>query len=365
MPLHSNVSWDNPALRYGTAAKSPASDNSSSGNSVPLALTLGPRKRPNLQTDPLVHHGRHFGRTVYAFANMHALLIAGLGADEDTPPETQQERRELRVFKKLLAMIPGFEERLMTTDSEEEIMAIASMLQKGAASARSDDTKSLKGSILDWITPPDGPPLSPPLSRSVKQNRGFHHSRTGFLLCPAELDWSQAEVRNQLRNKELTVAGSHWPIFVYKGEKFDANSPWLGLFRNELLIKGFKHIFTSPSSVDDEPKATRSGNARIHGMSCVTPASIAYVATQIRFALSSAGVFSRTDRETDSETFYTSVLELLEDPEEQDEVKPLLSWWNQRIFPSFSTARRLAPSASALAKIKERRRAHMLAITAH
>jgi hypothetical protein len=47
-------------------------------------------------------------------------------------------------------------------------------------------------------------------------------------------------------------------------------------------MQAFKHIFTSPSSVDQEPKATRSGNARIHGMTSVTPASIAYVATQVR-----------------------------------------------------------------------------------
>lgn len=47
-------------------------------------------------------------------------------------------------------------------------------------------------------------------------------------------------------------------------------------------IQAYKHIFTSPSSVDQEPKATRSGNARIHGMTAVTPASIAYVATQVR-----------------------------------------------------------------------------------
>jgi hypothetical protein len=46
-------------------------------------------------------------------------------------------------------------------------------------------------------------------------------------------------------------------------------------------LQAFKHIFTSPSSVDREPKATRSGNARIHGMTQVTPASIAYVATQV------------------------------------------------------------------------------------
>ena len=81
-------------------------------------------------------------------------------------------------------------------------------------------------------------------------------------------------------------------------------------------------------------------------MTYVSPAALAYTFTQVsnghcqlgmfllmggqvRFALSSAGVFSRTDGETDSETFYTSVLELLEDPEEQDEVRPLILWWNQ------------------------------------
>jgi len=37
----------------------------------------------------------------------------------------------------------------------------------------------------------------------------------------------------------------------------------------------------SPSSVDQEPKATRSGNAWIHSMRAVTKASIAYVATQV------------------------------------------------------------------------------------
>jgi hypothetical protein len=43
--------------------------------------------------DPLVHHGRHFGRTIYAFVNMSALIINGLAAEEEDaeePPETPQ-----------------------------------------------------------------------------------------------------------------------------------------------------------------------------------------------------------------------------------------------------------------------------------
>ena len=62
-------------------------------------------------------------------------------------------------------------------------------IQRGISSARSDDTKSLKGVVLDWISPCDTP-LHPPLSRNVKTNRGFHHPITGALLCPAGLDWN-------------------------------------------------------------------------------------------------------------------------------------------------------------------------------
>lgn len=68
----------------------------------------------------------------------------------------------------------------------------SSQIQKGVSSARSDDTKSLKGPIVDWITSSDQP-LRPLLARNVKMDRGFHHEQTGALLCPVELDWSDPE----------------------------------------------------------------------------------------------------------------------------------------------------------------------------
>lgn len=57
------------------------------------------------------------------------------------------------------------------------------------SSARSDDATSLKGAILDWIVP-QGQCLDPPLDRNIKMDRGFHHDRTGALLCPSGLDWA-------------------------------------------------------------------------------------------------------------------------------------------------------------------------------
>jgi hypothetical protein len=54
------------------------------------------------------------------------------------------------------------------------------------------------------------------------------------------------------------------------------------VFCSDCRLQGFKHVFTSPSSVDeDEPKATRSGNAHIHGMVSVSKASLAYISTQV------------------------------------------------------------------------------------
>jgi len=153
----------------------------------------------------------------------------------------------------------------------------------------------------------------------------------------------------------MAVAGDQWPIFLYQGYNYDPEDPWNGLFRGSLLIYAYKHIFTSPSSIEKEPKTTRSGNARIHRMTQVTPASIAYIATQVRFALSSSPVFSRTDTVTDSERFYNSVVDLFDDIEEGGEVNDLLTWWNRQIFPSYSSARRPVCKNSALARIKQRR----------
>jgi hypothetical protein len=50
---------------------------------------------------------------------------------------------------------------------------------------------------------------------------------------------------------------------------------------------------------------------------------------QVRFALCSSSVFSRTDTVTDSERFYNTILDLFDDVEEQEEVNDLLVWWNR------------------------------------
>ncbi|KIM54097.1 hypothetical protein SCLCIDRAFT_31351 [Scleroderma citrinum Foug A] len=259
--------------------------------------------------DPLVHHGCHFGRAVHVFCNVQTLLLNDLQAmSDDGPEESLTAVKEQVVFQELLQLVPSLEDRLMSS-SEEEVIDIADLIQKGANGARADDTKGMKSPIIDWITP-KGQSLTPHIPHNVKSGHSFNHNRTGALLCPTGLDWSNME----LANGEIQVAGDQWSIFMYANYSYDPEDPWNGLLRSGLLVLAYKHIFTSLSSVDQEPKATHSGNACIHRMRSMTNASLAYVVTQAHFALTSAQVFLHTDLVTDSEHFYTSILELLDDP---------------------------------------------------
>jgi anti-sigma-K factor RskA len=65
----------------------------------------------------------------------------------------------------------------------------------------------------------------------------------------------------------------------------------------------------------------------------------------------SAQVFSRTDLVMDSERFYNTIIELLNDPEEKEEVNQLILWWNRQIFPLYTENEQLPSKNSVLARI--------------
>ncbi|KAL4079701.1 hypothetical protein J3A83DRAFT_4356436 [Scleroderma citrinum] len=240
--------------------------------------------------NPLVHHGHHFGRTVHVLCNFQVLLtnrLLQMGKLADVPEENftgedfYRERCEHHVFQELLRSVLGLEECLMA-GSAEEVDIVSELLFKDVSGARGDDTKSLKGTTY--------------------------------------------RIKAKLWNGEIVISGDQWPLFLYADYWYDSEDPWNGLFHSASLVS---HVFTSPSSVDKELKATCSSNAQIHGMTQVTPSSITYIATQVQFSLMSSPVFSHTDTVTDLEQFYNSLLELFEDPDEKQEVDELLVWWNR------------------------------------
>jgi hypothetical protein len=88
-------------------------------------------------TDPLVHHGRHFGRAVHTFCNVRALIVNGLiRMVHENPPTLDtlefvtpacfffshilpREIREDRAFQELIRMCPGMKERLAESTDED------------------------------------------------------------------------------------------------------------------------------------------------------------------------------------------------------------------------------------------------------
>ncbi|KIK26929.1 hypothetical protein PISMIDRAFT_8693 [Pisolithus microcarpus 441] len=174
---------------------------------------------------------------------------------EERGPETltQEERKEYSVFQELLKIVPNLEDCIMSS-SEQDVIAMAELIQKGASAARSDDTKSMKAAIIDWITP-KGQALIPHIPRNAKMGQGFHHERTSVLLCPAGYEWANSETKAKLCSGQLQVAGDQWPLFLYADYSYDVEDPWNGLLHSSLLVSAYRHIFTSPSSVDQVLKA--------------------------------------------------------------------------------------------------------------
>jgi len=197
--------------------------------------------------------------------------------------------------------------RLIDTQTNPELLkSLFRNLRKGSDMARGDDAGNLKHAVVSWVDDLFGP-SEPALKANQKDERGFECNNTGRLLCPTEWDWDDERVCMMIRDghPDHIITAHSWPAFLYAGNKCNPDNMEEGLFRNGLLVKAFKYLFTSPTSANDDAPpnnapqpsakrakrnlgATQSHVASLIGMRCVTPRAIAYVAVQVRFALSNA-----------------------------------------------------------------------------
>ncbi|KAN0091394.1 hypothetical protein V8E55_004960 [Tylopilus felleus] len=283
------------------------------------------------------------------------------GAD---PATATQEQNHLHCcYKELVRWVPSIQRLLGSQADEFELRDAYKELNDGADGARGDDTASLK------IAPPPKPLFKP----KTKAGHGFYHEVTGELLCPTEYNWNDKVTKRRIRNLHTSclVTAYNWPGFLYKDGVYDPNDRQKGLFKGKLLMQAFKHIFTSPSSTsphemiledngdsgdgdegamllddgDSEPpskrfKPTDGGRTRSHvaallGMRSVQPRAIAYIAVQLRFALSNCRTWRTHDGNFDHQQFYDNIVNWFERPRDSNakvRVDEVLLWWNRNVF---------------------------------
>ncbi|KAF8121428.1 hypothetical protein EV363DRAFT_1457848 [Boletus edulis] len=262
-----------------------------------------------------------------------------------------EQNRLFKNYELLIARVPELQTWITNPHNVETVDTVIKELTSGADSARADDAANLKKSVVTWIAELNKDCIR--LSPYDKSGRGFHHECTGRLLCPVEYDWNDMEHRAKIRDwhPNFLVTANSWPTFLYKDNDYDESDPTKGLFKGTLLVRAFKHIFTSPSSADEDENTDvdrRVGPKRRHGerrtrnhvahllkMKSVEPRAIAYVAVQLRFALSDCGAWRNTDCLFNHVDFYNSIarwFEEVDDAEDKAFVEDLLLWWNREVF---------------------------------
>ncbi|KAF8835056.1 hypothetical protein BDN67DRAFT_913681, partial [Paxillus ammoniavirescens] len=233
-------------------------------------------------------------------------------------------------------------------------------LNKGADGACGDDAAGLKIAVVNWLIA-FRPTPEPALEARNKSGRGFYHNTTAWLLCPVDYNWSDAEYNIHNFHPDYLVTADSWPTFLYKNEQYNPENPSKRIFKNTLLVKTFRHIFTSPGSADSNhtiddnvgtgggpssdsarkrqkglnKRHTRSHVAALLGMKAVSPRAIAYAAPlpiQLRFALSSCGSWRIQDEDFNYDDFYNNIVTFFEGAEtvtRKAEIKDILLWWNR------------------------------------
>ncbi|KAI0350552.1 hypothetical protein OH77DRAFT_1572506, partial [Trametes cingulata] len=167
---------------------------------------------------------------------------------------------------------------------------------------------------------------------------GFYSTWTGRLLVPRaardEFDDDPETYCDAVMSNMVKVDHEDYPSFLYEEGDFDCDAVDAGLCRGDLLLKAYRHVFTSASSVTRPPGQKSSGRgciSHIYKLENVAPESIAYIATLVRNVLSSSPTWDVKDGDFDCGIFFANTVALFRGGEtEQDDVwtRDTLAWWN-------------------------------------
>ncbi|KAG2114877.1 hypothetical protein BD769DRAFT_1673322 [Suillus cothurnatus] len=326
--------------------------------------------------------GRAIRRVVALFDSIEDLVTENDRRYDDDDQDTSVDQDRLQIgYATLTKTLPWFHKRGSEIEYDE-YSHMLKMLRQGADGARGDDTSKLKSLVSEWVNR-EFKPL-PPVDHDDKHLRGFAHDVCGKLLCLAELDWDNPEQVVHSLSRDTTLINLSFPAFLYDKYTSNPNDLKEGLFKGKLLIQAYKAVFMSPSSAKDvegdgdgadvisnnrRAKKSLSGIkvkkhvAQIIHMDKVTPRSIAYIACQVRFALSSVTSWRSMDGDFDYLQFWRSIVDFFERApgrEVNRRIERLLEWWTRKVFGrnrrgELSDAAKANMSVNALARQREQR----------
>ncbi|KAG2111820.1 hypothetical protein BD769DRAFT_1674357 [Suillus cothurnatus] len=321
-----------------------------------VALESG-RAIKEKQMNYYVSQGRAIRRIVTLFDTIEDLITENdrrYEVEDDAESSLDEDRLQIG-FVTLTTALSWLPKKATEMDYDD-YSHMLKLLRQGADSARGDDTSKLKALVAEWVNRELKP--DPPVDADDKHSRGFTNDACGKLLCPAELDWNNPVVRAGIRDRSdgHIVTDLSFPAFLY--DKYTANPNDLeeGLFKSRVLLQAYKAVFTSPSSAKDIEgdgdgidviQNNRRANksvfrvkvkkhvAQIIKMKKVTPRSIAYIACQVRFALSSVTSWRSIDGDFDYEQFWRTIVDFFERAPgrtAQRRIDVLLEWWTRKVF---------------------------------
>ncbi|KII84951.1 hypothetical protein PLICRDRAFT_45802 [Plicaturopsis crispa FD-325 SS-3] len=277
--------------------------------------------------------GAIFGRYVDMWTSFPKILDTGITRDLDESDEqyTHDENTTYYSYVELVRLFPQLPIEMDNIGLKGSAVC-GRLLNDGRKTARSRDVYGVKDNISKWRK------FDPPFPGDKERHRsGFHHDLCGMLLCPTALDWNDPKVREGLRQHTIIAGPEDLPLLLYANEQFIATDMFAGFLKNMLLVQAYFHIFIGPKAAlsGDSESSARAGNAALHGISSVSMASIAYVATIVRFVLSSQASFGAGDRagQWPYRMFFRQIMSITEQMGKRSR-KALLQWWDEKIYAS-------------------------------
>ncbi|PPQ76750.1 hypothetical protein CVT24_012270 [Panaeolus cyanescens] len=315
----------------------PESSSESKGPSIPLTTTQAkkhalldlveragcPKESVRKVSVELVHKFKWIAKAIGLFLDMTRIIIAY--SEREDEPGSPRERQYYDQIVQLHPEMPEMPRLFKYASTQAEVaVTLANIIEFHMTESKNNDTNTLRYTIISYLPlNPKHDVVQPPISGDSKADRGFNHPATAAALTPlkyrSKFQRDQQAFMDMVNAGEVLITHKLWPSVMYPNNvQYDRNCISEELFQSHVIVRAMRAIFHGKSSAfDGKRSGSKASQAEMHGMERPTPASVAYVALHVVFALSNIENWARADDSSfDYYKFYVRVKEMFQDPED-------------------------------------------------